>query len=149
MDLAEKSQEWPDEAKQPQQATLSLLKEVEPLLEEVDEDLQDEAFKKSWLKFDESRKAAPDKEEGTDERLEAICWGYSSTVCSRELVALQAEELSDSFLRWRSAIKTAKPLIICCRRLSRLCARPAAARFICATTMCSYRRHRSPPGQNR
>ncbi len=66
MDVAEETQEWPDEAAEPQEATLALLKKVEPLLAEVDEDLLVEAFKKAWLKFDEARKAAPDKEAGTE-----------------------------------------------------------------------------------
>src|SRR3989441_8765584 len=37
MDLAEQRQEWPDEAKNPQQATFSLLKQIEPAFEEVDD----------------------------------------------------------------------------------------------------------------
>src|SRR5712691_10326767 len=44
MDLAEERQQWPDEAKDPQQATLSLLKEVEPALEDIDDDELNEAF---------------------------------------------------------------------------------------------------------
>src|SRR5438128_2782948 len=36
MDLAEERQQWPDEAKDPQQATISLLKEIEPALKDID-----------------------------------------------------------------------------------------------------------------
>ncbi|HEX7734561.1 MAG TPA: preprotein translocase subunit SecA [Ktedonobacteraceae bacterium] len=94
MDLAEESQEWPDEAERPQLATLGLLKKVEPLLEQVDEDIQIEAFKKAWLKFDEARKVAPDKEEGTDERLEGLLGDILRRV-QHELVALRAEEMDE------------------------------------------------------
>ena len=38
MDIAEETQEWPDEANDPQQATLALLKKVEPMLAEIDDD---------------------------------------------------------------------------------------------------------------
>jgi preprotein translocase subunit SecA len=94
MDMAEESQLWPDEAEDPQQATLSLLKKAEPVLEEVDEDFQVEAFKKAWPKFEEARKAAPDKEEGTDERLEHLL----SDILRRlqpEVAALRAEEMDE------------------------------------------------------
>ena len=94
MDLAEEAQEWPDETPQPQQATLTLLKKVEPLLEEVDEDLHIEAFKKSWLKFDEARTAAPDKEEGADERFENLLKDILRRV-QHELVALRAEQMDE------------------------------------------------------
>ncbi|HEY0756655.1 MAG TPA: preprotein translocase subunit SecA [Ktedonobacteraceae bacterium] len=94
MDLAEESQVWPDDAERPQQATLDLLQKVEPLLVEVDEDLQIEAFKKSWLKFDAARKAAPDKEEGADERLEGLLVDILRRV-RQELVALRAEEMDE------------------------------------------------------
>jgi preprotein translocase subunit SecA len=94
MDLAEESQEWPDEAEKPQQATLDLLKKVEPLLAQVDEDLLIEAFKKAWLKFDEARAAAPAKEEGADERLENLLNDILRRV-QHELVALRAEEMDE------------------------------------------------------
>src|SRR6266487_6589582 len=38
MDIAEETQEWPDEADNPNQATLALLKKVEPMLTEIDKD---------------------------------------------------------------------------------------------------------------
>lgn len=94
MDLAEEKQEWPDEAEQPQQATLALLKKAEPLLDEVDEDFLVEAFKKAWLKFDEARKAAPDKEEDADERLEMLLGDILRRVQS-EMVAIRAEQMDE------------------------------------------------------
>jgi preprotein translocase subunit SecA len=94
MDVAEETQEWPDEVAEPQEATLALLKKVEPLLAEVDEDLLVEAFKKAWPRFDEARKAAPDKEAGTDERLEGLLGDILRRV-DHELVALRAEQIDE------------------------------------------------------
>nr|MDQ2717252.1 hypothetical protein [Chloroflexota bacterium] len=72
MDLAEKGQEWPDEAKDPEQATIALLREVEPALKEVDDDQLAEAFQETWPRFEEARRNAGDAEEGADERLEQM-----------------------------------------------------------------------------
>jgi preprotein translocase subunit SecA len=94
MDLAEETQEWPDEAENPQQATLALLKKAEPALEEVDEELQAEAFQKAWPKFAEARDKAADKEEGADERLEQLL-GEILRRLQPELVALKAEEMDE------------------------------------------------------
>ncbi|HXX77719.1 MAG TPA: hypothetical protein VEI53_04460, partial [Ktedonobacteraceae bacterium] len=58
MDLAEETQEWPDEADDPAQATLELLKKVEPTLAEIDEAFLDEAFEKAWPLFEEARRKA-------------------------------------------------------------------------------------------
>jgi preprotein translocase subunit SecA len=92
MDLAEGTQEWPDEAESPQQATLALLKKAEPLLEDVDDDLLDEAFHKAWTKFEEARVAAADKEAGADERLEALLGNILRRV-QPEIVALRADHM--------------------------------------------------------
>jgi preprotein translocase subunit SecA len=94
MDLGEETQEWPDEAENPQQATLNLLKKVEPALDEIDNDLQIEAFKKAWLRFDEARKAAPDQEEGADERLEQLLGDILKRL-RPELVAVKAEAMDE------------------------------------------------------
>src|SRR5260370_17707415 len=48
MNLAEERQEWPDRSDNPKHATLALLKEVEPALKEVDEELLDKAFATVW-----------------------------------------------------------------------------------------------------
>ena len=94
MDLAEETQEWPDEAESPRQATLALLKKSEPVLEEIDDDLLDESFQKAWPGFEEARKAAPDKEEGADERLESLLSGILLRLQS-EIVALRAEQMDE------------------------------------------------------
>ncbi len=51
--LAEERGEWPDEAEDPRAATLKLLAEIEPVLAEVDEEFQAEAFEQAWLRFEE------------------------------------------------------------------------------------------------
>ena len=94
MDIAEETQNWPDEAKDPQKATLSLLTKVEPVLEEMDDEYLSEAFQKAWPKFEEARRNAPDKEEGADERLEAL-FGDVLRGLRSELVALKAEAMDE------------------------------------------------------
>lgn len=94
MDKAEETQEWPDEASDPQAATLSLLKSVEPTLEEVDHEILAEAFQKAWAKFEETRLTSPDKEEGTDERLEQLL-GNILLRLRPEMAALRAEEMDE------------------------------------------------------
>ena len=94
MDIAEETQDWPDEAKDPQKATLSLLTKVEPVLEEMDDEYLSEAFQKAWPKFEEARRNAPDKEEGADERLEAL-FGDVLRGLRSELVALKAEAMDE------------------------------------------------------
>ncbi len=94
MDVAEETQEWPDEAPDPHQATLSLLKKAEPLLTEVDDTLMAEAFQKAWPKFEEARKAVADKEDGADERLEQLLGDILRRVES-ELAALRAEAMDE------------------------------------------------------
>src|SRR5207237_7505729 len=77
MDLAEERQQWPDEAKDPQKATLSLLKEIEPALKDIDDDVgrdksgpYAEAFVTAWPHFEEARRNAANPDDETDERLE-------------------------------------------------------------------------------
>lgn len=109
MDMAEKTQEWPDEAKDPHQATLALLKKVEPLLSEIDDDYLDEAFETAWPQFEEARRNAPNKEEGADERLEALL-GNILKHLQGELVALKAEEIDKLLPGIVKRYKTGKTL---------------------------------------
>jgi preprotein translocase subunit SecA len=92
MDLAEETQEWPDEANDPQLATLNLLKKADAVLKAIDQEILADAFKKAWPRFEEARKAAPDKEEGTDERLEQLLRNILLRL-RPEIVALKAEEM--------------------------------------------------------
>ena len=92
MDKAEETQDWPDEAKDPEKATLALLKSIEPVLEEMDDDELHEAFTKAWTKFEQARSSAADKDEGADERLEALLGDVLRGV-QGELVALKAEAI--------------------------------------------------------
>ena len=109
MDMAEESQEWPDEADDPHQATLALLKEVEPVLTEIDEDYLDEAFEQAWPAFEEARRNAPDQEEGADERLEELLGNILKRLQS-ELVAIRAEAMDELIPAMVKRYKTGKTL---------------------------------------
>src|ERR1700730_12505272 len=95
MDLAEARQQWPDEAKDPQQVaanTLALLKEIEPALKDVESEDLSEAFTTAWPQFEEARRTAPNKEEGADERLEQLL-GNILRHLQPEIVAIKAEAM--------------------------------------------------------
>jgi preprotein translocase subunit SecA len=109
MDIAEETQEWPDEAKVPHQATLALLKQVEPTLTEIEDDYLDEAFEKAWPLFEEARRNAPDPEEGADERLESLL-GNILQHLQDELVALKAEAIDELIPEMVKRYKTGKTL---------------------------------------
>src|SRR5205807_1248374 len=109
MDRAEETQKWPDEAKDPQRATLSLLKEIEPALEEIDDDELAEAFQAAWPHFEEVRRNAPDKEEGADERLEHLL-GEILQHLQPEIVALKAEAIDQLIPDMTKRYRTGKTL---------------------------------------
>jgi preprotein translocase subunit SecA len=109
MDMAEESQEWPDEADDSHQATLALLEKVEPVLTEIDEDYLDEAFEKAWPLFEEARRNAQDQEEGADERLEELLGNILKHLQS-ELVALKAEAMDELIPAMVKRYKTGKTL---------------------------------------
>jgi preprotein translocase subunit SecA len=109
MDIAEETQGWPDEAKDPHQATLALLKKVEPALTEIEDDYLDEAYEKAWPLFEEARRNAPNPEEGTDERLEDLL-GNILQHLQGELVALKAEAIDELIPEMAKRYKTGKTL---------------------------------------
>jgi preprotein translocase subunit SecA len=109
MDLAEQRQEWPDEAKDPQRATIALLKEIEPALKNIDSEELDEAFSTAWPVFEEARRNAPDKEEGADERLEQLL-GKILAHLQGEIVALTAEAMDALLPEMVKRYKTGKTL---------------------------------------
>src|SRR5438105_520258 len=96
MDMAEERQQWPDEAKDPQQATLSLLKEIEPALEDIDDGELNEAFGRDksgpYAHFEEARRNAADPDEGADQRLEQLL-GEILQQLQPEIIALKAEAM--------------------------------------------------------
>src|SRR5712691_6872277 len=95
MDVAEARQQWPDEAKDPQQVaanTLALLKEIEPALKDVESEDLSEAFTTAWPQFEEARRTAPNKEEGADQRLEQLL-GNILRHLQGEIVAIKAEAM--------------------------------------------------------
>ena len=109
MDRAEETQKWPDEAKDPQRATLSLLKEIEPALKEIDDDELAEAFQAAWPHFEEVRRNAPDKEEGADERLEHLL-GEILQHLQPEIVAIKAEAMDKLVPEMVKRYRTGKTL---------------------------------------
>ncbi len=109
MDIAEETQEWPDDTKDPQKATLALLKQAEPALAEIDEEFQEEAFQKAWPKFEEARNNAVDAEEGADERLEKLL-GNVLYYLRGELVAIKAEEMDEQLPAIVKRYRTGKTL---------------------------------------
>src|SRR5205807_10389835 len=109
MDLAEERQKWPDEAEEPQKATLALLKEIEPALEEMDDDYLNEAFQTAWPQFEEASRNAPDKEEGTDERLEQLLGDILSNI-EPELIAIKAEHMDKMLPEMAKRYRTGKTL---------------------------------------
>ena len=109
MDRAEETQKWPDEAKDPQRATLSLLKEIEPALKEIDDEELAEAFQAAWPHFEEARRNAPDKEEGADERLEHLL-GEILQHLQPEIVAIKAEAMDKLVPEMVKRYRTGKTL---------------------------------------
>src|SRR5947209_10312979 len=109
MDRAEETQKWPDEAKDPQRATLSLLKEIEPALKEIGDDELAEAFQATWPHFEEARRNAPDKEEGADERLERLL-GEILRHLQPEIVAIKAEAMDQLVPEMVKRYRTGKTL---------------------------------------
>ena len=109
MDVAEKRQKWPDEAKDPQSATLSLLKDIEPALKEVDDDLLNDAFEGAWPRFEEARRNAKDKDEGADERLEQLL-GNILKHLQLEIVAIKAEAMDKLVPEMAKRYRTGKTL---------------------------------------
>ena len=109
MDLAEESQDWPDEAKDPQQATLALLEKIEPALESIESDQLNEAFNAAWPAFEEARRNAHDKDEGADQRLEQLL-GKIVTHLQAEIVALKAEAMDTLVPEMAKRYKTGKTL---------------------------------------
>jgi preprotein translocase subunit SecA len=110
MDMAEETQAWPDEADDPRQATLALLKKVEPALKEIDDDYLNEAFEKAWPLFEEAcKKASSDPEDGADERLEDLL-GNILQHLQGELVAIKAEAIDQLLPEMAKRFKTGKTL---------------------------------------
>ncbi len=109
MDIAEERQEWPDEASDPQKATLALLTQVEPILKEIDEDQLAEAFRTAWTRFETARDSAANKDDGTDERLEDLFNGILKRL-QAEIVALKAESTDKLIPDMVKRLRTGKTL---------------------------------------
>jgi preprotein translocase subunit SecA len=109
IDLADERQEWPDETSDPRQAAISLLKEIEPDLQEVDASFLNDAFDAAWPRFEDARDSAPDQEEGANERLEQLL-GDILTPVQDELVAIKAEAMDKLVPEMAKRYRTGKTL---------------------------------------
>src|SRR5438105_11389805 len=109
MDRAEETQKWPDEAKDPQRATFALLEEIEPAIQEIDEEELAEAFETAWPHFEEARRKAPNKEEGTDERLEKLL-GEILQQLQPEIAAIKEEAMDKLVPEMVKRYRTGKTL---------------------------------------
>jgi preprotein translocase subunit SecA len=92
MDLAEERNQWPDEAPDPEQATLALLTEVEPAIKEIAAEEFSEAFESAWKRFAQQKSAAQNQDDELDELTEQL---FRNTLkpLRKEMVALKAEEM--------------------------------------------------------
>ena len=92
MDKAEQTQQWPDETSDPQQATISLLQEVESAFGEIDEELLHSAFDGSWKRFEMAKNEANGSDDKADERLEQLLGDILKRL-QPEIVAIKAEAM--------------------------------------------------------
>ncbi len=109
IDLADERQEWPDEASDPRHAALSLLKKIEPDLEEIDPSFLKDAFDAAWSRFEEARDNVSDKEEGANERLEQLL-GDILAPLQEELVAIKAGAVDKLVPEMAKRYRTGKTL---------------------------------------
>src|SRR6266568_898137 len=109
IELADERQEWPDEASDPRHAAISLLKDIEPDLEEVDPAFLNDAFDAAWPRFEEARDNASDKEEGANERLEQLL-GDILAPLQDELVAIKAGAMDKLVPEMAKRYRTGKTL---------------------------------------
>jgi preprotein translocase subunit SecA len=109
MDRAEARQEWPDEANDPRQTTISLLQEIEPALKNVDEDFLNEAFQSAWKRFEQERRAASNEKDGADARVEKL-FGSILQDLQAEIVALKADAMDQLLPEMVKRYKNGKTL---------------------------------------
>ncbi len=108
MDLAEERQEWPHQSDNPKHATLTLLKEVEPALKDVDGELLDEAFATIWQRFEESQHLA-NVDGGAHKPLEQLLAAILKHL-QPEIVAIRADVMDTLTSAMAKRYKTGKTL---------------------------------------
>ena len=109
MDRAEKDQQWPDEASDPQQATIMLLQAVEPAIEEIDDEELNNAFEPAWKRFEQARSGVANADDKADERLEQLL-GDILKKLQPELVAIKAEAMDKLLPNMAKRYRTGKTL---------------------------------------
>ncbi len=109
MDMAEKKQQWPDEASDPHQATITLLQKVEPALEEIDEEELHDAFDLAWKRFEHTGSNATSADDKADEHLEQLL-GNILKKLQPEIVAIKAEAMDKLLPPMVKCYRTGKTL---------------------------------------
>jgi preprotein translocase subunit SecA len=99
----EKSQ--PDESEDPRQATLALLKKVEPALKDVDDDLLNDAFEVDWEHFTQAGGETTDSTEHREQLL-----GNILKRLQPEVVAIKADEMDKLVPEMVKRYRTGKTL---------------------------------------
>jgi preprotein translocase subunit SecA len=98
-----------EDAEDARQATFSLLKEVEPALEEIDDDFQEEAFQKAWSRYEGIYHNGSSEASGNDEHLVKF-FGNMLNKLQEELVAVKAEQLDELLPEMVKRYKSGKTL---------------------------------------
>ena len=109
LDLLHEREERPEDAEDPQQAILNLLKEIEPVLAEIDDEYLEEAFQESWPRFEAVRQTAPDEESIADERFGKLLDDLLDKL-QEELVAVKAEQMDELLPEMVKRYKSGKTL---------------------------------------
>ncbi len=92
-EIASQREAWPDADADPRTATLALLKEVEPMLQDIEGDDLDEAFTEAWSRFESATEEIYDDETAFLLPHRRKLFTDILQLVSEELVALKANEM--------------------------------------------------------
>src|SRR5579884_3692325 len=109
LDLLHEREERLEDAEDPQQATLDLLKEVEPALDEIDDEFLEEAFQKAWPRFESARSNAAGDNSNADAQIMKLFGDILNTL-QEELVAVKAEQMDELLPEMVKRYKSGKTL---------------------------------------
>ena len=108
MDLAEERQQWPHKSDNPKQVTLALLKEVEPVLKNINAEVLDEAFATIWGSFEDGR-GWVGTDDGARVRFEQLLTAILKHL-QPEIVVIQADAMDKLTPEMAKRYKTGKKL---------------------------------------
>lgn len=107
--LATQRQQWPDQTNDPEQATLALLQEVEPALQEIGHDYLHDAFVDAWAHFGSASSPIPSTDSALDEQREQLLNSLLKQL-QPEIVAIKAEAMDKLIPAMVKRYKTGKTL---------------------------------------